>query len=456
MDFRSRPVLVLGLGATGLSAARWLSARGAEVVVADTRAAPPGAAALARECPKARLVTGPYTPELFANIDLLLISPGVPKSHPVIAAAVARGLPLWGDVELFARQLPQGQKVLAITGSNGKSTVTALTGELCAAAGRSAVVAGNIGLPVLDALMEAETKGFPEVFVLELSSFQLETTSTLYPIAATVLNLSEDHLDRYAGMAEYVAAKARIFAGQGVQVLNRDDPASSAMARPGRKLWTFGESAPTDESQWGLSSGAESWLQHGGERLLPVSQLCILGRHNAMNALAALALVHALGADERALVPALRAFRGLAHRVERVAEKRGVLYVDDSKGTNVGATVAALSGLGRKALLIAGGEGKGQDFSPLAAAVRANCRAVFTLGRDAPLIEAALSTTGVPLERCASLEAAVVAAARLASEGEAVLLSPACASFDMFRDYAHRSAAFVAAVGALPDGVTHA
>ena len=453
MDLRDRDVLVLGLGATGLSAARWLTRRGARVTVADTRHEPPGAAVLARQCPQAMLRTGVFAPEVFAAHDLIVISPGLPKDQPPVREAVARGATLVGDVELFARHLPEGQKLLAITGSNGKSTVTSLAGQLCEAAGFRTAVVGNIGLPVLDALLAAEdAPDFPQVFVLELSSFQLETTSSLSATAATVLNLSEDHLDRYPGMAEYAAAKARIFSGRGVQLLNRDDAATLAMARPGRPVWTFGEAVPVDQTEWGLSGSSAPWLQHGGRRILPQSALRILGRHNAMNALAALALVFALGAEEAALAPALAAYGGLAHRTEPVAEKRGVLYIDDSKGTNVGATTAALKGLGRPALLIAGGEGKGQDFSALAEAVGHCCRAVLTIGRDAPIIEQALAAAGVPMKRCASLEVAVARAAELAQAGDAVLLSPACASFDMFRDYAHRSEVFIAAVRALPEG----
>jgi UDP-N-acetylmuramoylalanine--D-glutamate ligase len=457
MEFRDRAILVLGLGATGHSVARWLTRRGARVTVADTRREPPGAAALTRQCPDAALRAGAFTADLFATCELIVISPGVAKDQPTIREAVARGVPLLGDVELFARHLPPAQRVLAITGSNGKSTVTSLAGELCVAAGRSTVVAGNIGLPVLDALAAAEDgAGFPEVFVLELSSFQLETTSSIDATAATVLNLSEDHLDRYAGMTGYAAAKARVFSGRGVQVLNRDEPATLALARPGRCVWTFGASEPADETEWGLSPGTDAWLQHGRRRILPLAQLPLIGRHNALNALAALALVQSLGVEESTLAPTLAAFRGLAHRVERVAEKRGVVYIDDSKGTNVGATLAALSGLGRKAVLIVGGEGKGQDFSPLAAAVAKHCRAVLTIGRDAPLVETALAKAGVPVRRCASLEAAVHGAAGLAQEGDAVLLSPACASFDMFRDYAHRAEVFVQAVQALPDRGAHA
>lgn len=453
MDFAGRQLLILGLGATGLSAARWLARRGARLRVLDSRDRPPQAAALARLCPEAQLLTGALAAAHFTDIDGVVISPGVPKDQPLLRAAVAQGLPLMGDVELFAQALPVGQKLLAITGSNGKSTVTTLAGDLCRAAGLSTVVAGNIGLPVLDALHEIELSGaWPEVFVLELSSFQLETTRSLDATAATVLNISEDHLDRYGSLAEYAAAKARIFSGNGVQLLNRDDAATLAMARAGRRVWTFGADAPRQENDWGLAAAPVEWIAHGARRLLPVTELAILGRHNALNAMAALALVAALDVEEARVLPALREFRGLAHRVERVAEKSGVLYIDDSKGTNVGATVAALEGLGRPAVLIAGGEGKGQDFTPLLPAVTAHCRAVLTIGRDASLIADALAMSGVQLEHCPSLEAAVSRAARLAQRGDAVLLSPACASFDMFRDYAHRSEVFIAAVNALSAG----
>jgi UDP-N-acetylmuramoylalanine--D-glutamate ligase len=337
-------------------------------------------------------------------------------------------------------------RVIAITGSNGKSTVTAMCGDMCRMAGLATCVAGNIGLPVLDALhaVEQGLAPAPQVWVLELSSFQLETTSSLNADAATVLNVSEDHLDRYSGMDAYAAAKARIFSGSGVQVLNRDDARSMAMALPGRRVVSFGLGHDPKRENFGL---CEDELCLGDDMLLPLSALPVAGLHNAANALAALALTHALGLPMEALLRGLVHFKGLPHRVEKVAEIEGVTYYDDSKGTNVGATEAALYGMGRrKVVVILGGDGKGQDFRPLKAAVEANARAVLLIGRDAPQIAAAIEGAGVETRSVGSLDEAVAQAHRLAQPGDAVLLSPACASFDMFRNYAHRAEVFVAAV----------
>jgi UDP-N-acetylmuramoylalanine--D-glutamate ligase len=316
------------------------------------------------------------------------------------------------------------------------------------------VVAGNIGVPVLDALTALEQGGAKaDVFVLELSSFQLESTDSLEPDAAAVLNVTEDHLDRYGSMADYAAAKARVFEGNGVQVLNRDNRMSLDMARAGRALRTFGLSSPRGESEWGITAqGGADALAHGGRRLLAVDELPLAGLHNAANALAAHALAHSIGLPDAPLVDALRRFQGLPHRMRKVAEIAGVAFYDDSKGTNVGATVAALSGLGRPAVLIAGGDGKGQDFSPLALAVKTRARAVVLIGRDAALIERAVAGSGVPLQRAADMNEAVTLALRQAKRGDAVLLSPACASYDMFRDYVQRAEAFVAAVQRLESG----
>ena len=439
-----RRVLVLGLGDTGLSVARWVIAQGGMPRIADTRAAPPRAGDLAAST---EIVTGAFGTALLAGVDLLCISPGLSLAEPIVREALARSVPVVGDIELFAWEV-RGRaqaKVLAVTGTNGKTTVASLTGHLLRSSGIDAEVAGNIGPAALDALRKRHLP--PEVWVLELSSYQLETTWALEPDAGALLNVTEDHLDRYAGIDEYAAAKARVFLGDGVQVLNRDDPRSLACAVRGRRSVTFGLDAPA-ATDFGIDSG---WLARGSERILPMGDLPIFGLHNAANALAACALAHAAGAPLASLAAGLRTFRGLPHRLERVALRRGVVWYDDSKGTNVGATVAALAGLDRKAVLIAGGEGKGQDFSALAAAVRAHSSRVLLIGRDAPLIERALKTTGVPLEHCATIEAAVQRAAESARAGEAVLLSPACASFDMFRDYKHRGDAFAAAVRALGD-----
>ncbi len=456
LQLSGKQVLVLGLGDTGLSCARWLAARGAQVSVADTRAAPPHAARLAEWLPGVPLYTGPFDTVGLQSTDLLVVSPGVPLTEPAVARALAAGIEVVGDVELFARALralnakrEHPMRVLAITGSNGKSTVTAMCGDMCRMAGLVTCVAGNIGLPVLDALSEIEQgrEPAPQAWVLELSSFQLETTSSLNADAATVLNLSEDHMDRYPDMDAYAAAKAKIFSGSGVQVLNRDDPRSLAMALPGRRVVSFGLDRSPRNDNFGL---CEDELCFDGDMLMPLSALPVAGLHNAANALAALALTRELGLPMEALLRGLLHFKGLPHRVERVAEIDSVTWYDDSKGTNVGATEAALYGMGRrKAVVILGGDGKGQDFSPLQAAVEANARAVVLIGRDAPLIAAAIAGSGVEILQVGSLQEAVEAAQRLAQPGDAVLLSPACASFDMFRNYIHRAEVFVDAVNRL-------
>lgn len=453
MDWTGRKVLVLGLGDTGLSMTRWLVAHGAHVSVADSRAQPPHASTLASELPAVPVRTGAFDTSTFHDVDAVAISPGIDPREQPIADTLRRGVPAVGDIELFAqglRALAQARsiprpKVLAITGSNGKSTVTAMTGEVSRASGRETLVAGNIGLPVLDALAELERGArLPEVAVLELSSFQLETTCSLDADAATVLNVTEDHLDRYDGMEAYAAAKARVFAGDGVQILNREDARSRGMARHGRRVVTFGLDAPADASQWGLTPDRE--LAHGRQAWMPVRELPVAGLHNAANALAALALGDAIGLPVEEMVAGLKRFRGLPHRVERIAEIGGVTFYDDSKGTNVGATAAALNGMSVPVVLIAGGDGKGQDFSPLAGPIAAHVRAIVLIGRDANAIERVLHGSAVRIEHAATMEQAVETGFAASRPGDAVLLSPACASYDMFRSYVHRAQVFVAAV----------
>jgi UDP-N-acetylmuramoylalanine--D-glutamate ligase len=456
VDYTDRNAVVLGLGVTGLSLARHLVRHGARVRVADTRAAPPQAADLRAALPDVEVVLGPFIEATLAGADLIAKSPGVPLDLPAIAEAAERGVEVVGDIELFARALPPAQKVLAITGSNGKSTVTSLTGALCRAARLTVVVAGNIGDAALDMLEPFESGApWPDVFVLELSSYQLETTRSLAPVAAAVLNVTENHLDRYAGMDAYGAAKARIFAGGGVQVVNRDDPRSLAMAMPGRTIESFGASVPAAEGEWGLPDlEGVTWLARGGELLLPAASLTLVGRHNALNALAALALVSTVARIDRSVLDALRAFRGLPHRMERIAEAHGVLFINDSKSTTVASTQAALDGIGRPAVLIAGGDGKGQDFRPLKSAVDADCRAVLLVGRDAPKIAQAFAGTRAVVESPGTLDAAVARAIELARPGDAVLLSPACASLDQFRNFVERGERFAALVRAsLPEAV---
>ena len=432
--------------------AAWLVRSGASVRVADTRDSPPQLAALRRSLPGVSAACGAFHDETFAGVDVIAISPGVPLAEPQVQRAIAAGARVLGDVELFAQAvMGKGARIIAVSGTNGKSTVTSLAGSMARAVGSDCEVAGNIGPAVLDALMRREDSGkTPDLWVLELSSFQLETTASLAADAATVLNISEDHLDRYHGVDEYAAAKARIFAGDGVQVLNRNDPRSLAMVLPGRKTITFGLDAPRHEEDWGLlERGGEPWLAQGRNALLAVREMRLAGLHNAANALAALALCRALSLPLEPLLGALREFKGLPHRVEPVGEAQGVRWYDDSKGTNVGSTVAALAGLaqrGAKVVLIAGGEGKGQDFSPLKGAVARSARALVLIGRDAPLIEAAVAGADIPVLRANSMERAVALAGEAARPGDAVLLSPACASFDMFRNYKHRGEVFRLAV----------
>ena len=431
--------------------ARWLVRREAEVSVADTRAAPPFAGQLREELPDLPLYLGSFRPELFKGVDLIAISPGVPLSEPLVRGAQERGIPIVGDIELFARvrdEFPES-KVVGITGSNGKSTVTEMVGAMCKAIGIRTLVAGNIGLPVLDAIADIDSgrRRRPDVFVLELSSFQLETTESLRPEAATVLNLSEDHLDRYPGMRDYAQAKARIFQGDGVQVVNREDDWSRSMAQKDRCVFTFGIDEPRGRNDWGLRQvEGRQWLAHGADNLMPVDELKVTGLHNAANALAALALCRAIRLPYPPLLNALRSFSGLPHRVQKVSEIGGIAFFDDSKGTNVGATVAALAGMDRPSVVILGGDGKGQDFTPLRRAVEQRARAVVLIGRDREQIAGVLEGLAVPIERAADMRDAVRRALRLARSGDAVLLSPACASFDMFTNYQHRAQAFVDAV----------
>ena len=485
MNLAGKDALVLGLGETGLSMARFLARRGARVRVADTRDTPPGLAALGEHLPQAELALGAYRDASFAGVDLIAISPGVPLATPQVRAAAARGVPVVGDIELFAQALREGHgaaqalpetdaraqypaagappQVLAVTGTNGKTTVTALSGAMCRRGGLATEVAGNISPAALDALMHCEdVRHRPEVWVLELSSFQLETTRTLNPAAATVLNLSEDHLDRYDGIGAYAQAKARIFRGEGIQVLNRDDALSRGMAVAGRKQVFFGLDAPTRAEDFGLLRvDGELWLAQGATPLLAVQELPLAGLHNAANALAALALTRALDLPYTPLLAALRDFKGLPHRLEKVAELDGVAFYDDSKGTNVGATVAALNGFseiiarGARVVLIAGGEGKGQNFAPLAQPVSRCARSVVLIGRDAELIARALGSSGVGLLRAGSMEEAVTLARAQARTGDVVLLSPACASFDMFRNYPHRGEVFAACVRKMAHAKLH-
>ena len=434
--------VIVGLGRTGLSVARHLAARGHRLVVTDSRAEPPGLAELRRLVPQAATALGGFDPAVLEGADQIVVSPGVPLSEPFLRTAAARGLDLVGDIELFAREA--GGRVVGITGTNGKSTVTTLVGEFARAAGIAVRVGGNLGEPALDLL-----EGPPAaMYVLELSSYQLETTHSLQLEAAAVLNVTPDHLDRYPGLVEYAAAKARIFERAATAVVNLDDELVAAMPRPGQRRVGFSLRRGDAEFRL-LTRDGEDWLAEGDAALLPRSALRLPGRHNAANALAALAVGSVAGLPREAMAGVLRRFGGLPHRAEHVRDWRGIAWIDDSKGTNVGATAAAIEGLDGPLVLVAGGEGKGQDFTPLGAACKDKVRHAVLIGRDAALLAAALAGS-CPVSFADSMEHAVDAAAAIARRGDTVLLSPACASFDMFRDFAHRGETFAAAVRGLP------
>ena len=430
--------VIVGLGTTGLSCARYLHALGWRLAVTDTRLAPPQLAALSALDSSIPVRLGGLDATLLAEAICVVVSPGVPLAGAFFAEAQRQQLQIVGDIELFARAA--AAPVAGITGTNGKSTVTTLLARMAQRAGLKVRTGGNLGEPALD-LLHASA----ELYVLELSSYQLETTSSLNCRAATVLNVSPDHLDRYGSLESYAAAKARIFARCDTAVINLDDPLVLAMPRSVRRTLSFSLRASIGADYALGSREGAWWLARAGTPLLPVAALKVKGLHNAANALAALALGEALALPLPVMLSELAEFAGLPHRSQWVAEVGGVSYVDDSKGTNVGATLAAVAGMAGPLVMIAGGDGKNQDFTPLAAAFRGKVRHAVLIGRDAARIAAALA--GVcTLETSATLPQAVQAAARAARPGDTVLLSPACASLDMFRDYAHRGAVFAQAV----------
>jgi len=435
--------VVVGLGKTGASCLRYLARHGIGAAATDSRRAPPGLGELGPLAQTLDIRLGGFDLSLLDGAAQVLLSPGVSPDEPIARAARARGIEVVGDIELFARAVRA--PVIGITGTNGKSTVTSLVAAMAAAAGRRVLAGGNLGVPALDLLEQPP----PDLYVLELSSFQLETTSSLDLEAAVVLNVTADHMDRYPTVAAYAAAKARIFARAATVVLNADDPLVAAMDTYGHATRTFStQRADADYSL--LARDGRVYLARHGEALLDSAHLKISGVHNAANALAALALGEAAGLPLAASLSALEAFPGLAHRSAWVATLDGVRYVDDSKGTNVGATLAAVAGFEGPLVMIAGGDGKGQDFTPLAAAFAHKVRHVILIGRDAAALQRVLA--GVcETQRAATMEDAVTAAARVSRPGDTVLLSPACASLDMFRDYRHRGDAFAAAVRALAE-----
>ncbi|MCU7814377.1 MAG: UDP-N-acetylmuramoyl-L-alanine--D-glutamate ligase [Candidatus Thiodiazotropha sp. (ex Rostrolucina anterorostrata)] len=438
--------LIVGLGVTGLSCVRHLAAQGISLAVTDSREQPPGLEALRKEFPDMALFLGGFQPEAFQAASQLVVSPGISLDEPLIQAAREQGIEIVGDVELFARAVKA--PVVAITGSNGKSTVTTLLGEMARMAGVRVAIGGNLGEPALALLDEAV-----ELYVLELSSFQLESTWSLTPTAAVVLNISPDHMDRYKDVDAYASTKATLYDGTEVTVINRDDPRVAGMANQQATTVGFTLKTPSG-SDFGLHErDGVSWLSEGHTPLMPVSELGIPGHHNVANALAALALGSAVGLPQNDMLAALRSYSGLPHRTQWITDKRGLRWYNDSKGTNVGATVAALEGLhpdsgASRSILIAGGECKDADFSALAPVVERTARVVILIGRDASLIESAL-IGHCPLMHATSLTEAVQQAVEFAQPGDRVLLSPACASFDMFKDFEARGEAFIQAVEAL-------
>ena len=436
LEPHSAKVLVVGLGNTGISVAHYLQKLGFNFAITDSRDRPPLLEEFFQVMPDTPVFTGGFDEAAFKVATHLVVSPGVSLTEKSIVKAIANGSKIVSDIDLFACSVDA--PIIAITGSNGKSTVTTMLGEMVKSAGKKAGVGGNLGTPALDLLAQQAA-----VYVLELSSFQLERTSVLNAAAATVLNVSADHLDRHADMAEYAREKQHVFSGDGVMVINIDDPVVDAMRVAGRRIITF--SIKKDADFHIAYQGDAEYLMHHDRCLMPLAQLPLEGRHNAANALAALALGASIGLDESAMCDALKTFKGLDHRMQRVAEIRGVTWVNDSKATNIGACVAALQGYDRKVILIAGGDAKGADMTELTPAIKEKAKSVVLMGKDAGLIKQALNDC-VPVYAAENMTQAVRICAGLAEAGDSVLLSPACASLDQYKNYQDRGDQFAKAV----------
>ena len=442
----NRNTAILGLGATGLSVARFLSSMGKSFVFADSRTSPPRLAEVRETYPDVPVVLGPFDADLLLSFDSVVVSPGIALQEPALVAAQQQKIKLLGDVELFLAHAKA--PVILITGSNGKSTVTKLVGEMAVASGLTVGVGGNLGTPMLDLLDDNN-----QLYVIELSSFQLELVTDTQGAISAILNISADHMDRYAGLQQYDAAKHRIFRGASQVIFNRQDALTNPLLSKEVKLCNFGLNHPDLAGYGLLEEEGESWLAYGLNPLMPSAEVAIKGRHNTANALAALALGQAAGLDMAAMLQTLRTFKGLSHRCEHVATVDGVTYIDDSKGTNIGATVAALNGFGdndrANIILIAGGQGKGQNFNELKAPVSKFVKLLALFGEDAQLIAGTLSealANRTQIETLSSLQSAVDTARAAAQPGDIVLLSPACASFDMFSGFEERGRCFQQAV----------
>lgn len=431
--------LIVGLGKTGLSCARYLAAQGESCVVTDSRLQPPGLSELENEYPDMPVHVGGFREDDFSSAKRIVLSPGVSLKDKYVNSAVQRGAEVLGDIELFARSVTA--PVVAITGTNGKSTVTTLLADMAIATGRQVRAGGNLGLPALE-LLDSEAT---DLYILELSSFQLETTQSLNAVAAVVLNITPDHMDRYESVEQYSQTKAVVYKGNGVMVINSDDVVVSGMLESQRNTIRFSLAKPNDSEFGIIHEAGQDYLAFGTEKLLATNKLKIVGSHNQSNALAALALGMAINLEMSAMLTTLSEFKGLAHRSEWVAEKNGVRWFNDSKATNVGATVAALQGMSSPLILIAGGDGKSADFSQLHDVIASHVREVILLGRDANNIEKTIDNA-VPVHHAADMSEAVKIAQRIAKSGDSVLLSPACASFDMYSNYMQRGDDFAKAV----------
>ncbi|NOQ13015.1 MAG: UDP-N-acetylmuramoyl-L-alanine--D-glutamate ligase [Methyloprofundus sp.] len=437
LNKKSAKVVVVGLGKTGLSVAYYLRRLGLQFAIVDSRKKPPYNDELLAQMPDVAVFTGGFEPAVFDVATHIIVSPGVSMEEPLIEQAIAQGVRPLSDIDLFACSV--SAPVVAITGSNGKSTVTTMLGSMAKAAGKRVAVGGNLGTPALDLLAEQA-----EVYILELSSFQLERTSQLNAVAATVLNISADHMDRYASMAAYAEQKHKIFAGNGVMLLNMDCPHVAAMQNADRELLTFGFHDAADYTVIDTAEGESLAFQ--GRAILAVNELLVAGVHNQANALAALALGSVIGLSEAAMCDALRHYKGLKHRVELVANIKGVSWVNDSKATNVGACVAALQGFkNTSVILIAGGDAKGADMSDLVPVLKEKVKMLLLIGKDGMLIKQAINDCIAVLE-VHTLKKAVKKAAKIAQSGDTVLLSPACASLDQFADYKERGGVYSAEV----------
>ena len=436
LDPRNSKLLVVGLGNTGISVAHYLQELGFNFAITDSRDKPPLIDEFFQLMPDTPVFTGGFDEAAFKVATHLVVSPGVALTEKSIVKAIANGSKIISDIDLFACSVDA--PIIAITGSNGKSTVTTMLGEMAKCAGKKVSIGGNLGTPALDLLEQAS-----ELYVLELSSFQLERTTVLNAAAATVLNISADHLDRHADIAEYAQEKQTVFRGTGVMVINADDPIVDAMQEAGRRIMTF--SIKKNADFYIDHKNDVEYLMHNNQRLMPLAELPLEGRHNAANALAALALGVSIGLNEQAMCNALRTFKGLDHRMQRVAEIRGVTWVNDSKATNIGACVAALQGYQRKVILIAGGDAKGADMNELTPAIQEKAKSVVLMGKDAHLIKQALNNC-VPVYSAENMPQAVQICAGLAQAGDTVLLSPACASLDQYKNYQDRGEQFAKAV----------